>query len=178
MLRPPHPCTTAVELSRNGFLALLIVILLLISKNLSRVRLRLQITQPHLTTSPFNLSEPLGDWIKCRYHANPNQINDRQTVAVTRRYRRRTGRGRICKKPFRMAITDVSNQDGQPMDQRNVKQIIKQRNAAKDQYRPDPPGRSAVEQRQHQQRRSQRHQQVKQRRRIFVTIKKRKEREQ
>src|SRR5256885_6685449 len=37
----PHPCPTAIELRRNGFLPLLIVILLLISKNLSRARLRL-----------------------------------------------------------------------------------------------------------------------------------------
>src|SRR5256885_16627996 len=54
MNHPPHPPFghplplgggegrgTAVELSRNGFLPLLIVILLLISKNLSRARLRL-----------------------------------------------------------------------------------------------------------------------------------------
>src|SRR5439155_25794073 len=41
MNRPLTPSLTAVELSPNGFLPLLIVILLLISKNLSRARLRL-----------------------------------------------------------------------------------------------------------------------------------------
>src|SRR2546429_109082 len=43
---PPHPALspsegTAIELRRNGFFPILIVILLLISKNLSRARLRL-----------------------------------------------------------------------------------------------------------------------------------------
>src|SRR2546430_12385127 len=44
---PPHPIPlplrwgTAIELRRNGFFPILIVILLLISKNLSRARLRL-----------------------------------------------------------------------------------------------------------------------------------------
>src|SRR2546429_1102777 len=38
---PPHPVPTAIELRRNGFFPILIVILLLISKNLSRARLRL-----------------------------------------------------------------------------------------------------------------------------------------
>src|SRR2546423_14815828 len=37
----PHPGPTAIELRRNGFFPILIVILLLISKNLSRARLRL-----------------------------------------------------------------------------------------------------------------------------------------
>src|SRR6266480_3037340 len=41
-LRPPSPPVgTAIELRRNGFFPILIVILLLISKNLSRARLRL-----------------------------------------------------------------------------------------------------------------------------------------
>src|SRR5467141_1046752 len=47
-LRPPSPRLagrgqgdTAIELRRNGFFPILIVILLLISKNLSRARLRL-----------------------------------------------------------------------------------------------------------------------------------------
>src|SRR2546423_11002884 len=37
----PHPVPTAIELRRNGFFPILIVILLLISKNLSRASLRL-----------------------------------------------------------------------------------------------------------------------------------------
>src|SRR5882762_11980925 len=39
--RPSPPGSTAIELRRNGFFPILIVILLLISKNLSRARLRL-----------------------------------------------------------------------------------------------------------------------------------------
>ena len=38
--KPPTPSLHAVESSRNGFLALVIVILLVISKNQSRARLR------------------------------------------------------------------------------------------------------------------------------------------
>src|SRR6266513_5499031 len=59
----------------------------------ARSKTVLQITQPHLTPSPLHFREPLADWIKRRDHANPNQIDDRQTVAVTRGYLRWTGRG-------------------------------------------------------------------------------------
>src|SRR5256885_9094641 len=111
---------------------------------MNRPRTVLQITQPHLTASPLHFREPSADRIQRRDHANPNQIDDRQTVAVTRGYRRRTVALWICKKPFRMAITDASKQDGQPMNQRNVTQIIKQRNAATKQDRFEPPWRSAV----------------------------------
>src|SRR5205807_565663 len=112
----------------------------------ARARTALQITQPHLTTSPFNFSEPLAGRIKRRYHANPNQIDDRQTVAVVRRYRRWTGRGWICKKPFRMAINiDGAKQDEQ---RRQRRARTKKPFAALSRFA-DQPGTKAVPDRHH-----------------------------
>src|SRR5437870_13482392 len=64
------------------------------------------------------------------------------------------------------------------MDQWKVEDIVEQGHAAKDQNRLQPARRLPVQQRQHQQGRPQRHQQIRKRGRIFVAVQEREDREQ
>src|SRR5439155_8539009 len=105
----------------------------------------LKVAQPGGPMPPFNLREPTANRIERKDNADPNQINDRQTVTVIRRHRRRTVSGWIGEQPFRASVAAVSKNDGQSVDKWNVKQIIKQRNPAKNRHGFEPPGRAAVE---------------------------------
>src|SRR5437660_4532883 len=104
-----------------------------------------KVAEPGGPMPPFNLREPMTNWIERKHNTDPNQINDHQTVTVIRRHRRRTVSGWIGEQPFRASVAAVSKNNGQSVDQWNVKQIIKQRNPAKNQHGSEPSGRAAVE---------------------------------
>src|SRR6185503_2205635 len=88
----------------------------------------LEITQPCVLPPPFEFREPAAHRVKRHDHTNPNEINNGK---VESRIRSGSAEG-IVEKSGSRAASDGRNNHRQPVNQREMQQVIKERHAAED----------------------------------------------
>src|ERR1043166_438416 len=119
-------------------------------------------------TAPLQPCEPLAGEVKQRYGNRENEIEQSQTPAITR-WNFGWSHRVVAEEPGeRLRRANQGHEQSEPVNQGNVEQIVEQRHAAEDREPVDPPAPGPLEQWEERNDRTQRHEQERQRRGIFV----------
>src|SRR5262245_30053635 len=132
---------------------------------------RSEIAQPTPASALFHFGKPAAHGIQRNHDEQPYSVDSGQAEPVVRRVRLYVLiEERADEKPAWAAMPQIRDDQGDRMDQKNVNDIKKERYPSKNDERSPEFAEIAIKQGKHDQGRTKCHQQIQQRRRIFLAF--------